>query len=68
MKSAAPSSLTRPISVGPLRSEGRVVNHGRSQILAEAVAFDADGTEIGRGSGVFVPSKLRLTDVPGYGV
>lgn len=58
--------LSRPVSSGRLRSEGRVVNRGRSQFIAEAVLRDSEGHEIGRGSGVFVRSRLRLVDARGY--
>lgn len=58
--------FTRPVSDGSIRATGRVVHHGRSQILAEAVALDARGKEIGRGSGVFMRSRLRLSDLEGY--
>jgi len=58
--------LTRPVSSGRLRAEGRVVNRGNSRFLAEAVLYDSEGREIGRGSGVFVRSQLRLADAQGY--
>ncbi len=58
--------LTRPVSSGTLRSEGRVVNRNKLQFIGEAVLFDSDGNEVGRGSGVFMRSKVRLSEVPGY--
>ncbi len=58
--------LTRPVSEGKLRAEGRVVNQNRSQIVAEAVVFNDDGKAIGRGSGIFARSRIRLEDLPGY--
>jgi uncharacterized protein (TIGR00369 family) len=58
--------LTRPISSGQMRATGRVVNRNRSQIVAEAVVRNADGIEVGRGSGLFVRSKVRLADLPTY--
>ena len=45
---------------------GRVVNRNRTQIVAEAVVRNGDGIEVGRGSGLFVRSKVRLADVPTY--
>ncbi len=60
------SYLTRPVSDGVVRSEGRIVNRNRSQTVAEAVAFDEAGREIARGSGLFVRSRVRLSDVPSY--
>ena len=61
------SYLTRPVSEGELRSLGRIVNRNRTQIVAEAVAFDHAGREVGRGSGIFVRSKQRLAEIPLYG-
>ena len=58
--------LTRPVSSGRLRSVGRVVNRNKSQFIAEAVVHDSKGNEIGRGSGVFVRSRLPLAEAMGY--
>lgn len=58
--------LTRPVSAGRLRSVGRVVNRNKSQFIAEAVVHDSKGNEIGRGSGVFVRSRLPLAEAMGY--
>jgi len=58
--------LTRPISSGMLRSVGRVVNRNKLQFIAEAVVSDSEGNEVGRGSGVFVRSKLPLIEARGY--
>lgn len=60
------SYLTRPVSEGVLRSEGRVVNRNRSQIIAESVAYDAAGREVARGSGVFVRSRVALEGLDTY--
>lgn len=58
--------LTRPVSKGYLRAEGRVVNQNKSQFIAEAVVYDADNNEIGRGNGIFVRSKWPLQSALGY--
>ena len=58
--------LTRPVSEGHLRLVGRVVNQNHSQIIAEAVAYDAEDREVGRGSGVFVRSKVELASISDY--
>ncbi len=58
--------LTRPISSGRMQASGRVVNRNRSQIVAESVVRNGEGTEVGRGSGLFVRSKVQLADVPSY--
>jgi uncharacterized protein (TIGR00369 family) len=59
--------LTRPLSSGTLRSVGKVVSQNRSQFIAEAIAYDSDGNEVGRGSGVFVRGKVPLRKTRGYG-
>ncbi len=58
--------LLRPLGAGRLRSVGRVVSRGGSQYVAEAVLCDADGRQAGRGSGVFVRSKIPLAQAGGY--
>jgi len=60
--------LTRPVSAGRIRSVGRLVNRNKSQFIAEAVLSDSQGNELGRGSGVFVRSKLLLSEAEGYDV
>ena len=59
--------LTRPISSGCMRAEGKVVNFNRSQFIAESVVYNSVGKEIGRGNGIFVRSKNRLMEIDGYG-
>ncbi len=58
--------LTRPISSGTLRSVGRVVNRNKSQFIAQAIAYDSEGNEVGRGSGIFVRGKFPLRETRGY--
>lgn len=58
--------LTRPVSAGKLRSLGKVVNKNKTQFIAEAVLYDADNNEVGRGSGIFVRSNIRLCEDVGY--
>lgn len=59
--------LTRPVSAGTLRAVGKVVNQNKSQFIAEAVVYDEEGREVGRGNGIFVRSKWPLRDALGYG-
>ena len=47
-------------------SAGRVLNRNKLQFIAEAVVYDSKGNEVGRGSGVFVRSKLPLVEARGY--
>ncbi len=58
--------LTRPVSAGRLRSVGRVVNRNKSQLIAEAVVYDSEGNEVGRGNGIFIRSKVLLKEACGY--
>ena len=58
--------LTRPVSEGTLRAEGRVVHRSRSLFLAEAELFDSDDRQVGRGSGSFMRSTIALTPDVGY--
>lgn len=57
--------LTRPVSSGRLKAVGTLVNQNQSQFIAEAVVYNNE-KEVGRGNGIFVRSKKRLTDVPAY--
>ena len=59
-------NLLRPVSAGIMRSVGQVVAMSRNQIISEATVYDQRGKEIGKGSGVFVKSKVPLVDLPGY--
>lgn len=59
--------LTRPVSDGKMKSVGKVVNINKSQFIAEAIVYDGNDHEIGRGNGIFVRSKQLLREVPGYG-
>ena len=58
--------LTRPVSLGIIRSVGRVVNRNKTQFIAESVAYDSEGNEIGRGSGVFIRGRFPLKEALGY--
>ena len=58
--------ITRPVSSGVVRAEGRVVNKNRSQFIAESVMYDSEDRDIARGNGIFVRSKVELSSIPGY--
>jgi acyl-coenzyme A thioesterase PaaI-like protein len=58
--------LLAPVATGVIRSEGRVVRGGGSSFLAESVLYNSRNEEIGRGSGTFVKSKIRLVPEMGY--
>lgn len=59
--------LTRPVSEGLMKSIGRVVHQNKTQILADSVVYDGREREIGRGNGLFVRGKIRLSELKGYG-
>ncbi len=58
--------LLRPVSEGTMTARGRVVHRSRRLFVAEAEVCDAEGRVIGRGSGSFMRSELRLGAEMGY--
>ena len=58
--------LTRPVSSGIIRAVGKVVNQNKTQFIAESIAYDSAGKEIGRGNGIFVRGKIPLIEALGY--
>lgn len=58
--------LTKPISAGRMKSIGKVVNKTNTQIIAEAIVYDDQGRELGRGNGIFVRGKFPLAEAMGY--
>jgi len=56
----------RPVSSGEIRAFGRVVRNSDRLLVADSILTDADGREIGRGSGTFMPSNIPLTIELGY--
>jgi len=47
-------------------AEGRWVSGRRRVFVAEARLTDAEGDEIGRGTGTFMRSRIALSSLPGY--
>jgi len=58
--------MTRPVSSGKVRSVGKVVNQNKTQFIAEAILYDDQERELGRGNGIFVRSKFKLIEAMGY--
>ena len=58
--------FTKPIRHGPVVAEGRWVSGRRRVFVAEARLTDAEGDEIGRGTGTFMRSRIALSSLPGY--
>ncbi len=56
----------RPVQSGKIRGVGKVVSRTKTQYIAEAVIYNDENKEIGRGSGIFAMSRKPFADVPGY--
>lgn len=59
--------MTRPITEGIIRAEGFVVSSSKNLIIAESVAYNSEGKQIGRANGTFMKSGIKLTEEIGYG-
>jgi uncharacterized protein (TIGR00369 family) len=58
--------FTAPIRAGKVTAHGRWISGKRRVFVAEAHLLDADGEEIGRGTGTFMRSRIALSGLPGY--
>ena len=58
--------FTAPIRGGEIVAEGRWISGRRRVLVAEARLVDADGEEVGRGTGTFMRSRMALSGLPGY--
>lgn len=58
--------FTKPVRSGEVVAEGRWVSGKRRVFVAEARLVDAEGDEIGRGTGTFMRSHIPLSSLPGY--
>ena len=58
--------FTKPIRTGEVVAEGRWVSGRRRVFVAESRLIDAEGDEIGRGTGTFMRSHIALAGLPGY--
>src|SRR5215213_10885608 len=56
----------RPISAGTMTARGTIVSRSSRLLIGEGALVDADGKEIARGSGTFMPSRVPLDDRVGY--
>ena len=59
--------FTKPVREGLVTAEGRWVSGKRRVLVAESRLVDAEGEEIGRGTGTFMRSRIPLSGLPGYG-
>ena len=58
--------FSKPVRAGKVTAEGRWVSGRRRVFVAEARLVDAEGDEIGRGTGTFMRSRMALSSLPGY--
>lgn len=58
--------FTKPVREGRVTAEGRWISGRRRVLVAEARLVDAEGDEIGRGTGTFMRSRIALSSLPGY--
>lgn len=58
--------LTRPVTKGQVKTVGKVVSASSRMFVAEAVMYDEQGREVGRGSGSFMKSAAKLAPEIGY--
>ncbi|MCB2047174.1 MAG: PaaI family thioesterase [Novosphingobium sp.] len=58
--------FTKPVRVGEVVAEGRWVSGRKRVLVAESRLVDAEGDEIGRGTGTFMRSRIPLSSLPGY--
>lgn len=58
--------FTKPIREGEVIAEGRWISGRRRVLVAESRLIDAEGEEIGRGTGTFMRSRISLSSLEGY--
>ncbi len=58
--------FTKPVRTGRVIAEGRWVSGRKRVLVAESRLVDAEGEEIGRGTGTFMRSRIALSGLPGY--
>ncbi|MEP3052085.1 MAG: PaaI family thioesterase [Erythrobacter sp.] len=58
--------FTKPVRSGEVVAEGRWVSGKRRVFVAESRLIDAEGDEIGRGTGTFMRSRIALSSLAGY--
>lgn len=58
--------FTKPVRAGEVVAEGSWVSGKRRVFVAESRLIDAEGDEIGRGTGTFMRSRIALSSLAGY--
>ena len=58
--------FTKPVRAGEVVAEGRWISGRKRVLVGESRLVDAEGDEIGRGTGTFMRSRIALSSLPGY--
>ncbi|WP_369026458.1 PaaI family thioesterase [Qipengyuania sp. RANM35] len=58
--------FTKPVRDGKVVAEGKWISGRKRVFVAEARLIDAEGEEIGRGTGTFMRSHIALSGLSGY--
>ena len=58
--------FTKPVRGGEVIAEGRWISGRKRVLVAESRLIDAEGDEIGRGTGTFMRSRIALSSLAGY--
>ncbi len=58
--------FSKPVRGGEIIAEGKWVSGRRRVLVAESRLLDAEGDEIGRGTGTFMRSRIPLSSLTGY--
>lgn len=58
--------FTKPVRGGEVVAEGCWISGRKRVLVAEARLVDAEGDEIGRGTGTFMRSRIALSGLSGY--
>ncbi|MEO6091500.1 MAG: PaaI family thioesterase [Novosphingobium sp.] len=58
--------FSKPVREGRIVAEGLWISGRRRVLVAESRLLDAEGEEVGRGTGTFMRSRIALSSIPGY--
>ena len=58
--------FSKPVREGRIVAEGMWISGRRRVLVAESRLLDADGEEVGRGTGTFMRSRIALSSLEGY--
>jgi uncharacterized protein (TIGR00369 family) len=58
--------FTRPVTKGIMKATSEVIHRSKRLFIAEGVVIDSGERVVGRGSGTFMRSDIRLTPELGY--